>query len=96
MINPYLFVVKHITKESASKLIYGVSLNDTAYFLSKTLYIADCKQIDSQPVLEPVVFIELCAIVTEIEAIYIGHSSLEMINQQIGIILKRLKNSRAL
>lgn len=54
----------------------------------KTLHIADCKQIDSRPLLDPVVLIELCAIITEIEAIYNGHSSLEMINQQIGRMLE--------
>lgn len=94
MINPYLFVIKHITNESANKLIYGVSFNNSTYFFSKTLHMADCKQLDSQPLLEPVVFKELCAILTEIESVASVHPSLEIINQQIGLILERLKINR--
>jgi len=91
MTSPIRFLIKHITKESGENLIYGVSLNGIAYFFSKTLSLTDCKQIDSQPLLDPAVFTELCTIITEIELVYDQYSSLEMINRKIGLIQERIR-----
>lgn len=88
----YFFSVVHITNESPTNLIYGINLNRSTYYLCKTLEINDCKQIDSHPLLDPLLLNELCAVITEIETVYKRRPSLEYINREIFSILGRIRS----
>jgi hypothetical protein len=89
----YFFSVNHITKPFSTKLVYGISLNSKNYFLGKTIGINECEQLDSNPLLAPVVLDEICKIMTEIENAYKQRPSLEFINSEIFKILGRIRNT---
>ncbi len=88
----YFFSVSHITSQAGNQLIYGINLNDDPYYFSKTLGANDCKQIDSQTLLDAAVLDELCSIITEIELAYQTRPSLALINLDIFQILGRIRN----
>jgi hypothetical protein len=90
----YFFSVVRITKGYPDKLIYSVHLNNRTYYLSKTIGDNDCKQLDCHPILDSIVFKELCEILTEIEHAYQRRPSIDLINQQIFKILGRSKGLR--
>lgn len=83
------FSVNHITNESNTKRIYGIRLNNSNYFLSKTSGQVDCEQLDTNPALDPDVLKEICEAITEIEKGHKKRPSLEVINKEILNILKR-------
>ena len=89
----YFFSIIHVTKESATKLIYGVLLNTHIYYLSKSLGLSDCIQLDNHPLLHADLIIEICDIITKFELEYEKYPSLEFINEEI---IKVLSSVRAL
>ena len=89
----YFFSIIHITKESATKLIYGVLLNTHIYYLSKSLGLSDCVQLDNHPLLNVGLITEICDIITKFELEYKKYPSLEFINEEI---IKVLSSVRAL
>jgi hypothetical protein len=88
----YFFTVNHITKEKNNKLIYGISLNNTSYFLSKTSGVKDIVQLDNKPHLIPDVLKELNEVITSVELKYKKRLSLETLNKEIFGILMRLRH----
>jgi hypothetical protein len=88
------FSVARITKEYPDRLVYTISLNNKAYYLSKTIGINDCQQLDANLKLENELFNELCEILTEIELEYQRNPSTDFINQQIFKILGRIRATR--
>ena len=88
----FSFSVAHITNESSTKLIYGINLNYCTYYLSKTIGINSCKQLDNHAPLDPMLLDELCTIITEIELSHIKRPALELINQEILAIIRRIKS----
>ena len=89
----YFFSIIHITKESATKLIYGILLNTHIYYLSKSLGLSDCIQLDNHPLLHGDLVTEICDIITKFELEYEKYPSLEFINEEI---IKVLSSVRAL
>jgi len=79
----YFFSIVHVTKQPPDKLIYGILINLKSYYLSKTIGIEDCAQIDSQPVLDHALLLEICDIMTRFEVAYQEYPSLEFINVEI-------------
>lgn len=90
----YFFTVDHITKEKNDKLIYGISINNSHYFLSKTSGINDGAQLDNNAVLADDMLKELNEVITEIEVKHTKRQTLEHINRDIFSILGRLRNLR--
>jgi len=90
----YFFSVARITKDYPDKFIYSVLLNVKTYYLSKTIGVNDCHQLDDNPVLDGIVFNELCEILTEIEREYERKPSVDFINQQIFTILGRIRSTK--
>jgi hypothetical protein len=88
----YFFTVNHITKESGNKLIYGIRLNNTNYFISKTLGISDGVQLDLNIPLEHSIIKELNTVITAIELKYKTRQTLERINREVFSMLIRLRN----
>ncbi|MDB5140871.1 MAG: hypothetical protein JWR12_2787 [Mucilaginibacter sp.] len=88
------FSVKHITKELSAKLIYGIHLNTFDYFLSKSLGLNDCEQLDSNPQLDADLLDVICTVITEVENKYKKRPTLELINNEIFRILGRIRNPR--
>ena len=88
----YFFTVDHITKEKNDKLIYGISINNSHYFLSKTSGVNDGVQLDNNIPLANEMLKELNIVITEIEVKYIKKQTLEHINKDIFSILGRLRN----
>lgn len=86
------FTVNHITKEASGKLIYGISINNTHYFLSKTSGVNDGSQLDNNTPLTSEILKELNAVITEVELKYKKRQPLEKINKEIFNILTRLRN----
>ena len=89
----YLLSIDHITKEDDLKLIYGITIDQQRYFLSKTLDINDCEQIDSRPRLGDALIDEICDVITSIEIAYKERPSLEFINAEISRILVSKRNT---
>lgn len=85
----YFFTVNHVTNESATKRIYGISLNDNKYFLSKSLTLDDCEQLDVNPPLDPHILKEVCGIIEKIENSHKRRPSLETMNKEIFKILDK-------
>ena len=79
----YFFSIVHVTKQPPDKLIYGVLINSESYYLSKTIGIEDCTQIDSRPPLDHALLLEICDIMTRFEVAYRQYPSLEFINVEI-------------
>ena len=88
----YFFSVSHITSQADNQLIYGINLNNDAYYFSKTLGVNDCKQLDSHTALDNFVLDELCSIITKIELAHQTRPSLVLINQHIFEILGSRRN----
>ncbi|MDB5158506.1 MAG: hypothetical protein JWR50_3213 [Mucilaginibacter sp.] len=88
------FTVDHITKEKNNKLIYGISINNSHYFLSKTSGVNDGAQLDNNLPLPNDMLKELNEVITEIEIKHTKRQSLEHINSDIFSILSRLRNLR--
>ncbi|MDB5011362.1 MAG: hypothetical protein JWR67_3329 [Mucilaginibacter sp.] len=86
------FSVKHITQEHDIKFIYGISLNTHNYFISKSVNINDCEQLDNNPVLDIELLNEICEVITELEIRYQKRPSLEFMNKEIFKILGRRRN----
>ena len=79
----YFFSIVHVTKQPPDKLIYGILINSESYYLSKTIGIEDCAQIDSKPRLDHTLLLEICDIMTRFEVAYRQYPSLEFINVEI-------------
>jgi len=88
----YFFSIIHVTKESATKLIYGVLLNTHIYYLSKSLGLSDCIQLDNHPLLHADLIIEICDIITKFELEYEKYPSLEFINEEIIKVLSLVRS----
>lgn len=88
----YFFTINHITKEKDNKLIYGISLNNSNYFLSKTYRAKDAVQLDNKPALGPDVLKELNEVITTIELKHKKRPSLENLNKEIFGILMQLRH----
>ncbi len=87
----YFFSIIHITKQSATSLIYGILLNNQIYYLSKSLGLIDCTQLDSNPSLNLDLLAEICAIMTKFEMEYEKYPSLEFINEEIIKVLGAIR-----
>ena len=85
------FTVTHISRPYGTKIIYGICLNNRAYYISKSPGVDDCEQLDSHPALANEVIVEICVILTEIENEHKKGSSLARINQQIFTIRGKMK-----
>ena len=79
----YYFSVIHITRDLPDKMIYGVLINCDHYYLSKSLGINDCMQLDSQPKLIRALLDEMCELLTRFELLYLDYPALEWINLEI-------------
>lgn len=66
----YFFSIIHVTKQSATNLIYGILLNSHIYYLSKSLGLSDCIQLDINPSLNIHLKSEICDIITRFEMEY--------------------------
>jgi hypothetical protein len=89
----YFFSIVHVTKLLPDKLIYGVLINSESYYLSKTIGIEDCTQIDSRPPLDHALLLEICDIMTRFEVAYQQYPSLEFINVEIIKALEQIRNA---
>ena len=78
----YFFTVNHITKEKDNKLIYGISLNNSSYFLSKTCGAKDAVQLDNKPPLNPEIIKELNTVITAVELKHKKRPSLEILTER--------------
>lgn len=87
----YFFSIIHITKQSATTLIYGILINTHIYYLSKSLGRSDCEQLDSNPVLNADLLTEICDIMTKFEVAYEKYPSLEFINNEIIKVLGAIR-----
>jgi hypothetical protein len=89
----YFFSIVHVTKQPPDKLIYGILINSESYYLSKTIGIEDCIQIDSKPPLDQALLLEICDIMTRFEVAYQQYPSLEFINVEIIKALDLIRNA---
>jgi len=89
----YFFSIVHVTKQPPDRLIYGVLINSESYYLSKTIGIEDCSQIDSRPPLDHALLLEICDIMTRFEVAYRQYPSLEFINVEIIRALEQIRNA---
>ena len=89
----YFFSIVHVTKQPPHKLIYGVLINSESYYLSKTIGIEDCTQIDSRPPLDHALLLEICDIMTRFEVAYQKYPSLEFINEEIIRTLEQIRTT---
>jgi len=87
----YFFSIIHITKQSATNLISGILINTRIYYLSKSLGLSDCEQLDSNPVLNADLLTEICEIMTKFEVAYEKYPSLEFINNEIIKVLGAIR-----
>lgn len=87
----FFFTVNHITRRDDAKLIYGISLNNLSYYVSKSIGVNDCEQLDSNPVLDQVMMDEICTILSEVENDHKKTPTLAWINQQIFTIRGKMK-----
>jgi hypothetical protein len=90
----YRLSIDHITMETKSQLIYGITINNGHYFVCKTLDINNCEQIDNNAPLGAFLLQEICTVITEIETACQERPSLEFINREITRILMRIRNLR--
>ncbi|MDB5032108.1 hypothetical protein [Mucilaginibacter sp.] len=90
----YLFTVNHITKELNNKLIYGIQLNHSNYFLSKTSGVNDAVQLDNNLPLDTSMLNELSRVITTVELKYTKRPSLELMNREIFSLLVKLRGLR--
>jgi hypothetical protein len=88
----YFFTVSHITREANNRLLYGLRLNNTSYFISKTSGVNDGEQLDTNPPLAANILKELNAVITQVELKHTTRPSLAHINHEIFSILIRLRN----
>jgi hypothetical protein len=65
--NRYFFKINHITREAYNKYIYGISLNNVSYFLSKTVGNSSSVQLDTNPPLDRNTIQEISNVLKEIE-----------------------------
>jgi|ERR1700761_6733204 len=65
--NHYFFKINHITREAYNKYIYGISLNNVSYFLSKTVGSNNSVQLDTNPPLDKNTIQEINKVLKEIE-----------------------------
>ena len=79
----YFFSIVHVTRQSPDQLIYGILINSESYYLSKSVGVEDCIQLDSKPLLDHKLFFEICKIITRFEIIHQEYPALEFINIQI-------------
>lgn len=79
----YFFSIVHVTRQANAKLIYGLLLNSEIYYLSKSLGLNDCVQLDSHALLQPELLDEICEIITTFETAYEKYPSLEFVNEEI-------------
>jgi hypothetical protein len=89
----YFFSIVHVTKQPPDKLIYGILINSESYYLSKTIGIEDCTQIDSRPPLDYALLLEICDIMTRFEVTYQEYPSLDFINVEIIRALVQIRNA---
>ncbi|MCC8426404.1 hypothetical protein [Mucilaginibacter sp. UR6-11] len=89
----YFLSIVHITKQAPDHLIYGILINDKSYYLSKTVGLNDCRQLDNRVALEDDLMQEVCEIITSFEKIYQEYPSLDFINREIIKSLVRLRKT---
>ena len=87
----YFFSIVHVTKQAPDRLIYGILINAESYYLSKTIGIENCVQLDNKPRLDPAILLEICDIMTQFEVAYERYPSLEFINEEIIRTLKEIR-----
>ncbi len=87
----YFFSIIHITKQSATELIYGILINARIYYLNKSLGSSDCIQLDSNPALNVDLLTKICDIITKFENDYEKYPSLEFINNEIIEVLVAIR-----
>jgi hypothetical protein len=87
------FSIVNVTKQPPDRLIYGILINSESYYLSKTIGIEDCSQIDSRPPLDHALLLEICDIMTRFEVAYRQYPSLELINVEIIRALEQIRNA---
>ncbi len=90
-IKTYFFTVNQVTKEKDNKLIYGINLNNTSYFLSKTTGVKDAIQLDDKLPLGAEIIKEINEVITSIELKYKKLPSLRKFNTDIFGMLMRLR-----
>lgn len=88
----YFFTVSHITREADNRLLYGLRLNDTSYFISKTWGVSDGEQLDNNTPLAANILKEINTVITQVELKHKKRQSLERVNQEIFSILVRLRS----
>lgn len=89
----YFFSIVHITKQPPNKLIYGILINSGSYYLSKTIGMEDCMQLDSNPILDQALLQEICDIMTRFEVFYKEYPSLDFINVEILKALEQIRST---
>ena len=87
----FFFTVNHITRVHGAKLIYGISLNNLSYYVSKSPGVNDCEQLDSNPTLDGGMIDEICTILSAIENDPKRTPSLAWINEQIFAIRGKMR-----
>lgn len=87
----YFLSIVHVTRQLPDRLIYGILINAESYYLSKTIGLEDCVQLDNNPLLDQSLLLEICDIMTRFEVAYEPYPSLEFINEEI---IKRLEQIR--
>ena len=88
----YFFSIVHVTKQAPDNLIYGILINSESYYLSKTIGIENCVQLDSKPSLDHSLLLEICDIMTKFEVAYKEYPSLDFINVEIIKTLELMRN----
>jgi len=87
----FFFTVNHVTRPHGAKIIYGVSLNNLSYYVSKSPGVNDCEQLDSNPALDTGMIDEICTILSELENDPKSTPSLAWINEQIFAIRGKMR-----
>ena len=90
-IKTYFFTIDQIIKEKDNKLIYGINLNNTNYFLSKTTGVKDAVQLDDKLPLGTEILKEINDVITSVELKYKKLPSLRKLNTDIFGMLMRLR-----
>lgn len=79
----YYFSINHVTKQLPNRRIYGVLINSENYYLSKSVGINNCIQLDSRPLMVHTLLDEIGGILTGFEVLYSKCPELELLNLQI-------------
>jgi hypothetical protein len=79
----YYFAIIHVTRQLPDKVIYGIVIKSEHYYLSKSVGINGCVQLDSHPRMAQPLLNEIDEILTRFELLYHHYPELEMINQEI-------------